>query len=251
MLTISSSDNRAPSTRASTSADTMSSRGLARRSAMRPRTYSLELRRGVVCGGCDFGRHVELVHLDHAMRPAEQVAMAVERHSQHPADHRDGVRLRVVVEELHLARLGQRREQLARKLLRRLPQSLDASRSERCGNELPDPGVVRRLQPEEAPAFDVPERLPAWVQRGHADLFGRQDVAKVASEPLVTQAAANVLVAGDEPAPACLVVQHPRALPKPREGRIRIGQEALVGRVEIQRLCEPHGRKVPRRPSVA
>ena len=210
-----------------------------------------ELRRCRVRRGRRVGRHVELVHLDHAMRPVEQVALAVERHPEHPADDRDRVRLGVVVEKLHLAGFGQRLEQLPRKLLRRLPQSLDASRRERCGHELPDPGVVGRLQPEEAPALDVPERLPARIQRRNADLLGCQDVAKVASEPFVAQAAANVLVAGDEPAPACPVVQRPRALPKPRESRIRIRQETLVGRVEIERLREPHGRKVPRRPSRA
>src|SRR5439155_7253751 len=96
---------------------------------------------------------LELVHLHHAVRPVEQVAVTVERHAEHAADDRDRVRLRVVVEELHLARLGERLEQLAREGVGGITERLHASRRERSRDELPQARVVRWLEPEEAPAL--------------------------------------------------------------------------------------------------
>ena len=164
MLTISSSDRRAPSTRASTSAETMSSRGSARRSPINSRTYSWNSAAASFAERCRFVRNVELVHLHHAVRPVEQVAVTIERNAEHPADDGDRVRLRVVVEELHLTRLGERLEQLAGKLVGRLAQRLDAARREGRGDELAQAGVVGRLEPEETPALGIPER-PASADR--------------------------------------------------------------------------------------
>ena len=160
----------------------------------------LKLRGSLVRRARSLERDLELVHLHHSVRPVEQVTVTVERHAEHAADDRDRVRLRVVVEELHLTRLGERLEQLAREIMRGLAQRLHASRRERRRNELPEARVIRRLEPEEAPALRVPERLPARVQRGHADLFRRHHVTEVATEALVTQTAPDVLVPGDEPA---------------------------------------------------
>ena len=41
---------------------------------------------------------LELVHLHHAVRPVEQVAVTIERDAEHPADDGDRVRLREVAE---------------------------------------------------------------------------------------------------------------------------------------------------------
>ena len=47
----------------------------------------------------------------------------------------------------------------------RAAQRLDPARRERGRDELPDPCVLGRLEPEQAPALDVPEGLPARVER--------------------------------------------------------------------------------------
>ncbi len=74
---------------------------------------SLSRRRGRV------DRNVELVHLHHPVRPVEEVAMAVERDPQHATDDGDRVRLRIVVQELHLTGRSQRLQELACELTSR------------------------------------------------------------------------------------------------------------------------------------
>src|SRR5437773_374710 len=71
-------------------------------------------------------RDVELVHLHHPVRPVEEIAMPIERHAEQTADDGDRVRLGEVVQELHLARLGERLEQPGRELVGRLAERLDA-----------------------------------------------------------------------------------------------------------------------------
>src|SRR5437762_2732714 len=63
---------------------------------------------------------VELVHLHHPVRPLEQVAVPIERHAEQPADDGDRVRLRIVVEQLQLALLRERFQQLSGEFARRL-----------------------------------------------------------------------------------------------------------------------------------
>ena len=140
--------------------------------------------------------------------------MAVEWDAEHPADDGDRVRLRVVVEQLHLAGFGQRLEQLARQVVCRLAERFDTARREGGGNELPQASVIRRLEPEQAPALGVPERLPAWVERlSGGELVLAADVSKVTAEPPVAQAGAHVRVPGDEPALEPLLVEQRRLLP--------------------------------------
>src|ERR1700675_4315378 len=106
-----------------------------------------------------------------------------------------------------------------------LAERLDTSWRERRRDELPQAGVIGWLEPQEAPALRVPECLPARVQSGHADLFRRQHVPEVATEALVAQTAADVLVPGDEPALPAGVVEERGALAKAVQHRVRIRQE--------------------------
>ena len=172
----------------------------------------------------------------------------VERHAEHAADHRDRVRLRIVVEKLHLAGLGERLEQLARECVRRLTEGLHASRREGRRDELPQAGVVRWFEPEQAPALRVPERLPARVQRRHSDLFRRQHVTKVASETLVPKAAPDVLMPGDEPPLPFGVVEERDLFAKPVQGRIGICEKPGIRGVEIHRFAQRHGLTIGCRP---
>jgi len=94
-----------------------------------------------------------------------------------------------------------RRQQLPRELGARLAQRLDRPRRERGRDQLPDPRVLRWLEPEQAPALAIPERLPARVERLRGrELVLRADVAEVAPEPPVAQAGADIGVSRDEPA---------------------------------------------------
>ena len=94
--------------------------------------------------------------------------------------------------------------------------------------------MVRRLEPQQAPALDVPERLPARIERLGAELLVRADVPVVAAEPAVTQARTDLRVAGHEPALELLVAEHGRRLAKLREHGVRIGEEVGRGRVEVE-----------------
>ena len=98
-------------------------------------------------------------------------------------------------------------------------------------DELADARVVGRLEQEQAPALDVPERLPPRIERLGLELGLGADVAEVAAEPPVAQAGAHVGVAGDEPAVELLVAKDRRRLAERGERRIRVGQElrARVG----------------------
>ena len=127
-------------------------------------------------------RRVELVHLHVAVRPVEQVAMTIGRNAEEPADERDRVRLREVVEEVEATALEAAIEKLVGERRRRLAQGLDRARRERRRDELADACVVGRLDEEEAPALDVPERLPARVERLGVELVLAADVAEIASE---------------------------------------------------------------------
>ena len=147
--------------------------------------------------------------------------MAVGRNAEELADQRDRVRLREVVEEVEAAALEARVEQLARERLRRLAHRLDRARRERRRDELADARVLRRLDEEEAPALDVPERLPVRVERLRLELGLAADVPEVPAEPAVAQAGAHVLVAGDEPAVEALVVVDRRRLAERGERRDR------------------------------
>ena len=167
--------------------------------------------------------------------------MAVERHAEHPADDGDGVRLGVVVQELHRAGFGERLEQVAREVARRLAQRLDAAGREGGCDELADARVIGRLEPEEAPALGRPERLPAWIEGRDADLLGGQHVSKVATKALVAQTAAHVLVARHEPALVRLVVEDGCRLAQPVQDGIRILEKAGIGRIEARRLQQRHG----------
>ena len=167
--------------------------------------------------------------------------MPVERYAEHPADDGDRVRLGVVVEELHLAGLRERQEQVTGQLASRLPQSLDAARCERRRDQLADARVIRRLEPEQAPALRRPEGLPARVERRNADLLRAHHVPKVPTQAFVTQATADVLVAGHEPPLAPLVVEDGRGLPEPAQGRVGILEEARIRGIEGRRLPQSHG----------
>ena len=65
-------------------------------------------------------------------------------------------------------------------------------------------------------------------------------MAEVASEPLVAEAGANVLVARDEPPLTLGVVEHACTLAQPAENRVRIRQESRIGRVERDFLAQLH-----------
>src|SRR5205823_12834145 len=90
-----------------------------------------------------------------------------------------------------------------------------------------------RLEPEQAPALGVPERLPAWVERlSGGELVLAADVPEVTAEPPVAQAGAHVRVPGDEPALEPLLVEQRRLFPKRGKGRVRVCQEGAIADVE-------------------
>src|SRR3990172_6329796 len=126
--------------------------------------------------------------------------MAVERDAEPPADEPDRVRLREVVEEVHRPALEERVEELVREALGRPAHRLDALRRECGGDELADPRVVGRLEPEETPALDLPEGLPERIERCRAELLFCADVPEVAAETAVAQAGTHFRVPSPEPA---------------------------------------------------
>jgi hypothetical protein len=105
--------------------------------------------------------------------------------------------------------------------------------------------MIRRLEPEEAPAFDIPEGPPPWIEWRNADLFWLQHMSKVASQSFVSQTAANVLVSGDEPALSAGVVEDPCALSKAIQRWIRVREEVGIGRIEADCRLGVHVKKVP------
>ena len=145
---------------------------------------------------------------------------------------RDRVRLREVGEQLHATAGEERLEQLAREVLGGLAHGLHAPRRERGGDQLADARVVGRLEPEQAPALDVPERLPARVRALGPELLVRAGLREVAAEPTVAQARTDVLVPGHEPAAEALVVKDGRRRAEGVQLRIRVGEEAGIGRIE-------------------
>ena len=175
---------------------------------------------------------VELVHLHVTMGPVEQVAVAIGRHAEQPADQRDRVRLREVVEEVEAVAREAVVEELVRELLGRFAQRFDRARRECRRDELADSRVLGRFDEEEAPAFDVPERLPPRVERLGLELRLRADMAEVAAEALVAQAGAHLCMARDEPAVEPLVVGDRSLLPQRVQCGIRVGDERRVCRVE-------------------
>ena len=131
--------------------------------------------------------------------------------------------------------LEARVEQLACERLGRLPHRFDRSRGERGRDELADPRVIGRLDEEKAPPLDLPERRPTRVERLGVELALAAHVAKVATEPPVTQARAHLGMAGDEVTAQALVEVHRRRLAQEPERRVGIGDEGRVGRVEAGR----------------
>jgi hypothetical protein len=69
---------------------------------------------------------------------------------------------------------------------------------------------------------------------------------KVASEPLFTETAANVLVPGDEPALAAGVMEERRALAEGVQGRIRIREESWIRGVEPDGFAQRHNLTIGR-----
>ena len=179
-----------------------------------------------------FGR-IELVHLHHRVRPVEEVAMPVAGHPEPPADEGDRVRLGEVVEEIHVAALDERVEELAGEPCSGLAHRLDAPRRESRGDELADPRVLGWLDPEQAPALDIPERLPARVEGRLVELVVCSGMAVVAAQPPIPEARPDVGVAGDEPAVQPLVAKDGRRLAQLREHGIRVCEEGGRGRVEL------------------
>jgi hypothetical protein len=93
--------------------------------------------------------------------------------------------------------------------------------------------VLGRLEPEEAPALRVPERLPARVERfRRVELVLGADVAEVPAEPAVAQARADVGMPRDEPALEPFLVVERRRLAKGGEPRVRVGKEGQIGGIE-------------------
>src|SRR5262249_30642785 len=135
-----------------------------------------------------------------------QVAMAVGRHSEQPADERDRVRLRKVVEQVEAAALLTHVEKLVRELSGGLAHPLDCARRERGCDELANARVVRRLDEEKAPALDAPEALPARIERRRVDLLFAADVPEVTPQAAIAQACAHLGVPGDEVPAESLVV---------------------------------------------
>ena len=179
---------------------------------------------------------VELVHLHHRVRPVEEVALAVARHAEPRADQADRVRLGEVVEQVHAPPARERLEELPRETRGRLAHRLDGARRERRRDELPDARVIGRLEPQQAPALDVPERAPAGVEGLRVELLVGSDMTVVAPEPAIAQACAHVGVASDEPAIELFVAEDGRRLAKLGEHRIRICEERGCGRIELHDL---------------
>jgi hypothetical protein len=75
------------------------------------------------------------------------------------------VRLREVVEEVESPALEAVVEQPVGERLGRLSHRLDSARGERRRDEPSDARVLGRLDEEQAPALDVPERLPPRIER--------------------------------------------------------------------------------------
>ena len=237
--------------------ETRSSRGDRRRSAMSSSVKSRKAAAAVRRHRLLLGR-VELVHLHHRVRPVEEVAMVVGRHSQPLADEPDPVRLGEVVEKVHASLLEERIEQLLGETRCRLAHCLDAARREGGGYELADACVIGRLGPQETPALHVPERLPARVERLCAEFLVAADVTVVPAEPSIAEARANVGVARHEPTVETVVPRpaSPRAaLPGWDTGlrgtRVRSGRTRLATRVSRRTPAgrTHRGRRAPRLPS--
>jgi hypothetical protein len=158
--------------------------------------------------------------------------MAVGRHPEETADDRDRVRLGEVVKKIEAAALEAGIEKLLRKRLRRSAHRLDGSGREGRRDQLADSRVLGRFDEEQAPALNAPECLPARIERLGVELALAADVAEVAAEPPVTQAAADVRVTGDEVAAEVLVEVDGVGLAQGAECRIGIGDERRVGGVE-------------------
>ena len=98
--------------------------------------------------------------------------------------------------------------------------------------------MVGRLEPEQAPALAVPERLPAGAERLRGrELLLAADVPEVAAEPPVAQARPHVRVSGDEPAVEPFVVVERSVLAQRREPRIRVVEELGRGGVERDQVA--------------
>jgi hypothetical protein len=153
------------------------------------------------------------------VRPVEEVASADRRDAKQAADDRDRERLGEVAQQVEPALW----EQLARQLGTRPAQRLDRPRREGRRDKLPDSRVLRRLEPEQAPALRVPERLPTRIERlGCVELVLTADVAEVAAEPSSAQARPYLRVPRDEPPLEPLLVEEGRLLAQGGKLRIRI-----------------------------
>ncbi len=159
--------------------------------------------------------------------------MVVGRHPEPLADDRDRERLGEVVQQVEVAPFDERLEQFGRELRRLLPHRLHAPGRERRRDELADARVIGRLEPEEAPALDVPERLPARIERLRLELLLGTDVPEVAAQPPVAQTGADICVTRDEPAVELLVVEHGDRLAELRQDRVRIREKLRGRRVEL------------------
>ena len=106
--------------------------------------------------------------------------------------------------------------------------------------------MVRWLEPEQAPALRVPERLPARIERRDADLLRRQHVPEITTEPLVAETAPHVVVAGDEPTLAPSVVKDAGMLAHAVQIGIRIQEEIGSAGVEVEQFRKLHVKKVAR-----
>ncbi len=110
--------------------------------------------------------------------------------------------------------------------------------------------MIGRLEPEEAPALDVPKWLPARIEWRDADLVGLEHVSKVATQPLVAETGSYVLVPGEEPAVSLRVVEDRGALAQDLQSRIGIREEPWVRGVEPDRSTRGHRLTIGcRRPS--
>jgi hypothetical protein len=98
--------------------------------------------------------------------------------------------------------------------------------------------VLRRLEPQQAPALGVPERLPArveWLCGG--ELVLAPDVPEVTAEPPVAQTGADVCMASDEPALEPLLVEQRRLLSQRGKRRIGVGQKGGTGGIETAQVA--------------
>src|SRR5438046_454000 len=109
--------------------------------------------------------------------------------------------------------------------------------------------MVGGLDPEQVPALQVPERLPARIRKWEPQLGVCGHVCEVSAESSVPEAVVHVFVSCNEPPLMAVIKEHRCGLAKRVQSRIRILDEVPIRWIECQpgwRLLDPTHSGAPR-----